>query len=103
MIKKQNNKHYNEIPLDEYEKELKEFLDKGGYKRSENFVEARKMLEEAAENYLELQESKKITLRLRKKDLIRVKAKAKRNNIPYQTLIGLLVNKYAEGETRLVI
>jgi len=103
MNKKQKNKHYGETPLDGYEKELKEFLDKGEYKRLENFVEVRKILEEAAESYLELQESKKITIRLKKKDLIKVKAQAKRNNIPYQTLIGLLINKYTEGETRLTI
>ncbi len=59
------------------------------------------MFEEAAKNHIELQESKSITLRVKKKDLIKFKARATRNNIPYQTLINLLINSYAEGKTKL--
>ena len=61
------------------------------------------MMEEAAARWLEFQESKSITLRVKKKDLIRLQAKAARNNMPYQTLINLLINNYAEGKTRLII
>lgn len=103
MNRKFNNKQFNEIPLDDYEKELRVFLDKGKYHKADNLVEAKKMFEEAAKNYLELQETKSVTLRVKKKDLIRVKARAKRNNIPYQTLIGLLINRYAEGDSELRI
>ena len=34
---------------------------------------------------------------------MKLKAKAARNNIPYQTLIGLLINHYAEGKTKLTL
>lgn len=102
MNKKRNKEYIDEIPLDDYEKELKEFLDKGGFIRAENFAETKKMLEEAAKRHIELEESKSITLRVKKKDLIKLKAKAVRNNIPYQTLIGLLINNYANGRTKLI-
>lgn len=101
MNKKQNKQQLNETPLDNYEKELKTFLDKGEFTRSKNFAETKKMFEEAAKRHVELQESKSITLRVKKKDLLRLQAQAKRNNIPYQTLIGLLINSYAEGKSRI--
>lgn len=103
MNKKQNKKYFNETPLDDYEKELQEFLNEGEYRSVENLKETKKMLEEAAKRHIELQESKSITLRVNKKDLIKIKAKAKRNNIPYQTLINLLINNYAEGKSQLTI
>jgi len=59
------------------------------------------MLAEAATKYLELKLSKPITIRVNQLDLIKVKAKAKRNNIPYQTLLSTLINQYAQGKTRL--
>ena len=90
-------------PLDDYEKELKEFIDKGEFISDPNFKETKKMLQEAAKRYIELEESRSITLRVKKKDLISLKAKAARNNIPYQTLIGLLINHYAEGKTKLTL
>jgi len=50
-----------------------------------------------------LQKSKPVTLRINQFDLIRVKAKAKRKNIPYQTLLGFLIRQYAQGEYKLTI
>ncbi len=103
MNKKLNKKYMDETPLDDYEKELKEFIDKGEFISDPNFKETKKMLQEAAKRYIELEESRSITLRVKKKDLISLKAKAARNNIPYQTLIGLLINHYAEGKTKLTL
>lgn len=91
------------VPLDEYEQELDNFLKKGEFISDPNFEANKKMFEEAASRHTELQKNKSITLRVRQKDLIRVKAKAARNKIPYQTLIGLLIHKYAEGETKLTL
>ena len=91
------------LPLDDYEKEIELLLEKGNIQTVDNFKEERRELEEAAKRYFELRESKSITLRVNKKDLILVKARAKRKNIPYQTLINLLINSYAEGKTRLSV
>ena len=103
MGKKSAKKYLDETPLDDYERELMKFLDKGEFVRAPDFEENKKMMEEAAARWLEFQESKSITLRVKKKDLIRLQAKAVRNNMPYQTLINLLINNYAEGKTRLII
>lgn len=89
--------------LDKYEQELEEFLEKGEFVSDPNFEENKKMFEEAATNYIELQESKSITLRIKKMDLIKLKAKAARRNIPYQTLIGLLINSYNEGKSKVTL
>lgn len=61
------------------------------------------MLQAAAERYRQLNTSKPITLRINQLDLIKIKAKAKRNNIPYQTLLGALVHDFAEDRKELKI
>lgn len=103
MNKKQSRKFIDETPLDEYEKELQEFLNRGEYVSAPNFKETKKMFEEAAKRYIELQKTKRITLRVKNEDLIKVKAKAKRSRIPYQRLINALIHKYAEGQAKLEI
>ncbi|KKS86135.1 MAG: hypothetical protein UV59_C0002G0010 [Candidatus Gottesmanbacteria bacterium GW2011_GWA1_43_11] len=103
MSKKSNKKYLDETPLDDYEKELKRFLDKERLVSDPNFAENKKLFEEAAKNFVELEESKSITLRIKKKDLLKLKAKAERNKVPYQTLINLLINSYTEGKTKLTL
>lgn len=105
MNTKTNNKYPNETPLDDYERELKEFLDRGEYVSvpKKEFEETKKMFQEAARNYLEMKKSKKITLRVKNEDLIRVKAKAERTGIPYQRLIGTLIKQYSEDKIHLAI
>lgn len=76
------NKYKDEIPMDDYEKEL---------------------AEEAAERYFELKRNKSVTLRVSSNSLFKVKAKAKKRNIPYQTLINMLINDYADGKLKLAI
>lgn len=92
---------FKNLVLDDYEREIEEALERDEYVPVENAEEINKMLEEAAKNYPELEDSKSITLRVKKKDLIKLKAKAARNNIPYQTLINLLINSYTEGKAKL--
>ncbi len=101
MIKKINKKFLEEIPLDDYERELMEFINKGEFVSDPNFKKNKKIFEEAARKHLELEESKSITLRIKKKYLVKLKAKAEKKDIPYQTLIGLVLKDYAEGKTKL--
>lgn len=42
-------------------------------------------------------------LRVNIEDLIKIKAKAKRNGIAYQTLISLLIRQYIKGETEVIL
>lgn len=103
MNKIKDKNYSNELPLDEYEKELKTFLDEGRFTHTKNFQVTKGLLEEAAKNYLELKKTKRITLRVKNSDLLKVKVKAQKHQIPYQRLINALIHQYAEGLTRIVI
>ena len=103
MKKRKKFDPFENLVLDEYEQELEEALSKGKFVSDKNFQETKKMLEEAAKRHVELRKSKRITLRVNNEDLIRVKASAKRARIPYQRLIGALIHKYAEGQTKVEV
>lgn len=94
-----NNNIYT--PLDNYENDLEAFLDKGEFESTDNFEATKQMLKEAAGQFSELQKSKSVTLRINQGDLLKIKARAKKSNIPYQTLISLLVRQYVEGNNEL--
>lgn len=103
-MKKQRNKNpFDNLILDEEEKLLEEALEKGEFEEDPNFEDTKKMLKEAVRQYRELHNSKPVTLRINQLDLIKIKAKAKRNNIPYQTLLGALLHDFAEGKRELSI
>lgn len=91
------------VVLDKYEQEIEDALDKGKFVSVPNLEATRQMFQEAAKNFRQLQETKSITLRVNIEDLIKVKAKAKRNGIAYQTLISLLIRQYIKGETEVIL
>lgn len=95
------NDPFANLILDEEEKELEAALEKGEFEESSDFQATKKMLEDAARQYRQLHTSKSVTLRINQLDLIKIKAKAKRNNIPYQTLLGVLVHNFAEDKKEL--
>lgn len=97
------NDKLNKIKLDKYEKSLEEALEKGEFVRVRDFEKSKKSLIEAAQNTVELQRTKRITLRVKNSDLLKVKVKAQRHQIPYQRLINALIHQYAEGLTHIVI
>ena len=91
------------VKLDKYEQEIENALSKGKYTSPSDLEDTKQLFQEAVKNYRELQETKSITLRVKKEDLMKVKAKAKRNGIAYQTLISLLIRQYIKGETEVVL
>ncbi len=91
------------IILDKEEQQIEDALATGEFASSNDLKATKQLFQEAVKNYKELQETRSITLRVKKEDLIKVKAKAKRNGIAYQTLIGLLINRYIKGETEIVL
>lgn len=97
-----NDPFFN-LVLDEEEQLLEVALEKGEFEETSDLEGTKKMLEEAANRYRQLNTSKPITLRINQLDLIKIKAKAKRNNIPYQTLLGALVHDFAEDRKELKI
>jgi len=89
--------------LDQYEQEIEDALNKGEFVSAPNLEDTKQMFQEAAKNFRQLQETKSITLRVNLEDLIKVKAKAKRNGVAYQTLINLLIRQYIKGETEVTL
>jgi len=101
MTKIKNKKHTNpfkNLMLDNYEKEIEASIARDEWKPVDNVGEMKKMWQEAANRHNELNKSKKVTLRIKQVDLIKLKAKAKRTSIPYQTLLGALIRDFVEGE-----
>ncbi len=91
------------VMLSKYEQQIEDALSKGEYISTSDLGDTKELFRQAAKNYRELQETKSITLRVNKEDLIKVKVKAKRNGLPYQTLVNLLIRQYVKGETEVVI
>ena len=92
---------FNNLVLDKYEQEIEDNLPDKLPKPDKEFLVRKKELEAAAKLTLDRIKSKPITLRVRAYDLERVKQKAVRNAIPYQTLLSALIHRYAEGEVKL--
>ena len=97
------NDRLNFIKLDKYEQGIEDALKKREFERVKDYEKSKKSLITAAYNTIELQRTKRITLRVKNSDLLKVKVKAQKHQIPYQRLINALIHQYAEGLTRIVI
>jgi predicted DNA binding CopG/RHH family protein len=98
-----NQNPFSQQVLTEEEMLLEEMLEKGEYEATKNFEETREALQKMAKNHRELNTSKPITIRINQLDLIKLKAKAKEKNIPYQTLLGVLIREYTNGNISLTL
>jgi len=85
--------------LDNQEKRIEKALERGEFVSVSSLDKNKKMFEEAAKNYRKLTQTKRITIRVNNEDLIKIKARAKRNNVPYQTLLKALIRQFVEGRT----
>lgn len=94
MKQQKKSDPFKNLVLDHYEKEIEASLERGEWKGVDNFEKRKKELREGAKDTLELRKSKRITLRVNQGDLIKLKAKAKRKNIPYQTLLNVLIRDF---------
>lgn len=92
------------IPLlDKEEMRIEQALEAGEYIPSNDVKQTRKFFASAAKQFQELKKSKRITIRVNQGDLLKVKAKAKKSNIPYQTLLNVLISQFADGRTAVQI
>lgn len=91
------------IKLDNQEAKFEKALEKGEFVKANNLNLTKRLFKETVENYQELQKSKRITIRVNQEDLIKVKVRAKKSNIPYQTLLNSLIHQFAEGRTAVHI
>lgn len=81
--------------LDPEEKELLAAYDAGKLKPAKNQAKWRKMAVQAAKNTLAKRQN--VNLRLAQKTLIKLKAKAAAQGLPYQTLAASILHRYATG------
>jgi predicted DNA binding CopG/RHH family protein len=93
---------FENLVLDAYEQEIEDSIPEDGVlprASAENLA----LFKEAARNYTLLNSTKRINIRVNNEDLAKVRAKAKTNKIPYQTLLGSLIHKYAKGDLTITL
>ena len=98
-----SNDPFDGLILNDEEQAIEDAIERGEYVDTPDNESGKKLIEDAAKSYVKLNTSKPITLRVKQTDLIKIKAKAKRSNIPYQTLLGALLHDFAEGNKELTI
>ncbi len=81
--------------LDEEERQLLEAYDKGEFKRVKNFAAEKRRLQKIAK--YTLAKTKNVNLRVSQRTLIKLKAKAAEQGLPYQTLAASILHRYATG------
>ena len=87
--------------LDAEELQILRDVEAGKFKSVDNLKEEIKRAREAAKNTL--QKTKNINIRLPERDIQKLKAKAAENNLPYQTLISMLLRQYTKGEINITL
>lgn len=83
--------------LDPEEEQILKAFEEGKLVRVKNFDKEKKMLEEAARNTSN--KARNINIRLSEKDLHKLKVRAAEDGIPYQTLVGSILHRFANKET----
>jgi predicted DNA binding CopG/RHH family protein len=78
--------------LNKEEKAEHDTLARGGYKSVKVTPERKQEFVEAAKNTIA--KNKMITIRLSERNLVKVKAAAAREGLPYQTFISALIHKH---------
>lgn len=79
--------------LTKEEKEIVETFEKGELKSVKNAEKLKKFYQKVAQNTLN--KTRNINLRLSERTLSKLKAKAIKEGIPYQTLASSILHKYA--------
>ena len=103
MVNNSQNDPFANLVLDDEEREIEAALEGGEFEELPDFENTKKMLEAAARRHRQLSTSKPVTLRINQLDLVKIKAKARRSRIPYQTLLGAAIHDFAEGKRKLTI
>lgn len=84
------------VILDEEEEQIIKDFEAGKYVRVKNFEQEKKRLQEAARNTLN--KTRNINIRLSERDVHKLKAKAIRMGIPYQTLAASILHQASYSE-----
>ena len=89
------------LSLDEEEQRLETALEKGEFEEVANLNKIKKQVEAAAKHHRQLNTARPITLRINQLDLIKIKAKAKHNNMPYQTHLGAVLHDFEKKKKEI--
>lgn len=88
------------VRLDPEEKQMLASLERGEWKpipKNEE-IKMRKNVQQAAANYLRRKKEERISIRVFREDLKELKARAKDEGLPYQTLVTSILHKYTTGK-----
>lgn len=83
---------FKNLKLDEEEKEITKAVESGRVRVIPNLKKEIKRFQKAAKYTLD--KTKNINIRISEHDLLRIKAKAVEEGIPYQTLVASIIHKY---------
>lgn len=83
--------------LDREEEKILDAFEKGKLKRVKNFEQEKKRFQAITRNTLN--KNRNINIRLSERDLHKIKVKAAEDGIPYQTLVGSVLHRFANKET----
>lgn len=83
------------------EKQMLEDIEKGEFVSVKNFAKVKKELMAAARNTLN--KTRNINLRLSERVVARLKTKAAKEGIPYQTLASSVLHKFANSEASSIL
>ncbi len=78
--------------LDPEEEEILKAFEEGKLVRTKNFASEKKLLEEAARNTLN--KTRNINIRLSERDLYKLKVRAAKEGLPYQTLVSSILHRF---------
>lgn len=84
------------INLDKEEKKIEADFEVGKYKSVADAGKAISQYQKYAQATLE--KTKNINIRLSEKDLLKMKAKAAKKGLPYQTLVSSVLHQYLAGK-----
>lgn len=84
---------FKNLKLDPEERELLRSVEAGEWKPVRNFAKEKKRIQAIAKATLD--KTRNINIRLSQRDVLRLKARAMEEGLPYQTLAASLLHKYA--------
>lgn len=93
-MRKRKEHSVDDQVLDAEEMKIEAALQRGEYVQRVPRAQALKQWQQAVRNTLR---KKPITVRVQEQDIVRIKAKALEQGIPYQTLVASILHRYAKG------
>ena len=90
-------KERKKIILDDYEYEILEAYESGYLKPSESETDYQAIARNT------MKKNRKINIRISENDLSAIQRRAAREGIPYQTLIGSILHKFASGLLKEIV